>query len=43
MDFKVIPVLAKRPSGSKSFSWSYSAHISDVEECDSDVEKMYAL
>ncbi|CAJ2674350.1 unnamed protein product [Trifolium pratense] len=36
-------VLAKRPSGSKSFSWSYSAHISDVEEYNSDVEKMYAL
>ncbi|WJX10337.1 hypothetical protein P8452_01074 [Trifolium repens] len=35
-------VLAKRPSGSKSFSWSYSAHISDLEEYNSDVE-MYAL
>lgn len=36
-------VLSKRPSGSKSLSWSYSAHISDEEEYNSDVEKIYAL
>ncbi|OIW01957.1 hypothetical protein TanjilG_13821 [Lupinus angustifolius] len=33
----------KRASGSKSFSWSYSAHISDVDEYNSDIEKIYAL
>lgn len=34
----------KRASGSKSFSWSvYSAHISDVDEYNSDLEKIYAL
>lgn len=32
----------KRASGSKSFSWSYSANISDLEEYYSD-EKIYAL
>ncbi|XP_052726055.1 ankyrin repeat-containing protein At2g01680 isoform X2 [Vigna angularis] len=35
--------LVKRPSGSKSFSWSYSVNISDAEEYDSDHEKIYAL
>lgn len=35
--------LVKRSSGSKSFSWSYSANISDVEEYNSDLEKIYAL
>ncbi|XP_058728458.1 ankyrin repeat-containing protein At2g01680-like [Vicia villosa] len=35
--------IVKRPSGSKSRSWSYSAHISDEEEYNSDVEKIYAL
>eukprot|EP00257_Ricinus_communis_P008434 XP_002525995.2 ankyrin repeat-containing protein At2g01680 [Ricinus communis] len=33
----------KRGSGSKSFSWSYSANISDVDEYNSDMEKIYAL
>ncbi|KAK8613889.1 hypothetical protein V6N13_101643 [Hibiscus sabdariffa] len=33
----------KRASGSKSFSWSYSANISDVDEYNSDLEKIYAL
>ncbi|KAK7398871.1 hypothetical protein VNO78_10045 [Psophocarpus tetragonolobus] len=33
----------KRASGSKSFSWSYSANISDLDEYDSDIEKIYAL
>lgn len=34
----------KRASGSKSFSWSYSAHISDLDdEYNSDIEKIYAL
>ncbi|KAI6677182.1 hypothetical protein NL676_037978 [Syzygium grande] len=32
----------RRASGSKSFSWSYSANISDVDDC-SDHEKIYAL
>ncbi|KAJ1425350.1 PGG domain [Sesbania bispinosa] len=35
--------LVKRASKSKSFSWSYSAHISDVDEYNSDIEKIYAL
>ncbi|CAI8605440.1 unnamed protein product [Vicia faba] len=35
--------IVKRPSRSKSRSWSYSAHISDEEEYNSDVEKIYAL
>ncbi|CAI0383387.1 unnamed protein product [Linum tenue] len=34
----------KRASGSKSFSWSvYSANMSDVDDYDSDMEKIYAL
>ncbi|KAJ7942881.1 Ankyrin repeat-containing protein [Quillaja saponaria] len=34
----------KRASGSKSFSWSvYSANISDVDDYDSDLDKIYAL
>ncbi|KAL1327843.1 hypothetical protein HN51_037831 [Arachis hypogaea] len=33
----------KRASGSKSFSWSYSANISDLDEYNSDIEKIYAL
>ncbi|CAN1138306.1 Ankyrin repeat-containing protein At2g01680 [Linum perenne] len=34
----------KRPSGSKSFSWSvYSANMSDIDDYDSDMEKIYAL
>lgn len=33
----------KRGSGSKSFSWSYSAHISDPDDYNSDLEKIYAL
>ncbi|KAG5041749.1 hypothetical protein JHK85_014225 [Glycine max] len=33
----------KRTSGSKSFSWSYSANISDLDEYNSDIEKIYAL
>ncbi|XP_052204521.1 ankyrin repeat-containing protein At2g01680 [Diospyros lotus] len=33
----------RRASGSKSFSWSYSANISDFDEYDSDHEKIYAL
>lgn len=32
----------KRASGSKSFSWSYSAHVSDFED-ESDLEKIIAL
>ncbi|KAK7348915.1 hypothetical protein VNO80_23687 [Phaseolus coccineus] len=35
--------LVKRPSGSKSFSWSYSVNISDADDYDSDHEKIYAL
>ncbi|KAL2347767.1 hypothetical protein Fmac_001767 [Flemingia macrophylla] len=35
--------LVKRASGSKSFSWSYSVNISDVDDYDSDLEKIYAL
>ncbi|TKY69240.1 Ankyrin repeat-containing protein [Spatholobus suberectus] len=35
--------LVKRASGSKSFSWSYSVNISNVDDYDSDLEKMYAL
>ncbi|GMJ03720.1 hypothetical protein like AT2G01680 [Hibiscus trionum] len=33
----------KRGSGSKSFSWSYSANISDDDDYNSDLEKIYAL
>ncbi|PSR91040.1 Ankyrin repeat-containing protein [Actinidia chinensis var. chinensis] len=33
----------RRPSGSKSFSWSYSANISDFDEYNSDHEGIYAL
>ncbi|KAL6187534.1 hypothetical protein ACLB2K_038932 [Fragaria x ananassa] len=34
----------KRATGSKSFSWSYSANISDLDdEYNSDIEKIYAL
>lgn len=33
----------KRASGSKSFSWSYSIHVSDLDEDESDHETMYAL
>lgn len=34
----------RRASGSKSFSWSYSANISDLDdEYNSDLEKIYAL
>ncbi|KAK9276184.1 hypothetical protein L1049_005715 [Liquidambar formosana] len=34
----------RRASGSKSFSWSvYSAHISDLDDYNSDHEKIYAL
>ncbi|KAI4357547.1 hypothetical protein L6164_001487 [Bauhinia variegata] len=33
----------KRASGSKSFSWSYSANISGVDDYDSDLEKIVAL
>lgn len=34
----------KRPSGSKSFSWSvHSANMSDIDEYNSDLEKIYAL
>ncbi|KAK6931632.1 Ankyrin repeat [Dillenia turbinata] len=33
----------RRASGSKSFSWSYSANISDPDEYNSDHEKIYAL
>ncbi|XP_020233098.1 ankyrin repeat-containing protein At2g01680 [Cajanus cajan] len=35
--------LVKRASGSKSFSWTYSVNISDVDDYDSDLEKIYAL
>lgn len=33
----------RRASGSKSFSWSYSAHISDLDDYESDENKIYAL
>ncbi|XP_059655343.1 ankyrin repeat-containing protein At2g01680 [Cornus florida] len=33
----------RRASGSKSFSWTYSAHISDLDDYNSDHEKIYAL
>ncbi|KAA8529001.1 hypothetical protein F0562_033511 [Nyssa sinensis] len=33
----------RRASGSKSFSWSYSANISEFDDYDSDHEKIYAL
>ncbi|GMH26266.1 hypothetical protein Nepgr_028109 [Nepenthes gracilis] len=33
----------KRASGSKSFSWSYSINVSDLDEYNSDHEKIYAL
>ncbi|MBA0734321.1 hypothetical protein Gogos_018248 [Gossypium gossypioides] len=33
----------KRASGSKSFSWTYSANISDDDDYNSDLEKIYAL
>lgn len=33
----------KRATGSKSFSWSYSANISDDDDYNSDLEKIYAL
>ena len=33
----------RRPSGTKSFSWSYSANISDFDEYASDHERIYAL
>ncbi|KAG6396765.1 hypothetical protein SASPL_142922 [Salvia splendens] len=33
----------RRSSGSKSFSWSYSAHISDLDDYESDEKKIYAL
>lgn len=33
----------KRASGSKSFSWSYSANISDLDDNDSDLQKIIAL
>ncbi|XAR72196.1 hypothetical protein NMG60_11018754 [Bertholletia excelsa] len=33
----------RRASGSKSFSWSYSANISEFDEYDSDIERIYAL
>ncbi|GAB2226280.1 hypothetical protein Droror1_Dr00022081 [Drosera rotundifolia] len=33
----------KRASFSKSFSWSYSMNVSDIDEYNSDHEKMYAL
>lgn len=33
----------KRGSGSKSFSWSYSINVSDIDEYDSDIERIYAL
>ncbi|TYG83575.1 hypothetical protein ES288_D01G179000v1 [Gossypium darwinii] len=32
----------KRASGSKSFSWTYSANISDDDDYNSDLEKIYA-
>ncbi|XP_061369036.1 ankyrin repeat-containing protein At2g01680-like [Gastrolobium bilobum] len=35
--------VVKKASGSKSFSWSYSANISDLDEYNSDLEKIYAL
>lgn len=35
--------LVKRASGNISFSWNHSAHISDVDECNSDLQNMYAL
>ncbi|XVE85480.1 hypothetical protein DITRI_Ditri17bG0093800 [Diplodiscus trichospermus] len=33
----------RRASGSNSFSWSYSANISDIDDYNSDLEKIYAL
>ncbi|XWS63972.1 hypothetical protein CRYUN_Cryun06bG0147200 [Craigia yunnanensis] len=33
----------RRASGKKSSSWSYSANISDVDDYNSDLEKIYAL
>ncbi|XP_057528717.1 ankyrin repeat-containing protein At2g01680 [Amaranthus tricolor] len=33
----------KRASGSKSFSWSYSINVSDIDEYNSDHERIYAL
>ncbi|OWM67808.1 hypothetical protein CDL15_Pgr010746 [Punica granatum] len=33
----------RRATGSKSFSWSYSANISDIDDYNSDHEKIYAL
>lgn len=33
----------KRATGSKSFSWSYSANISDFDDDESDHERIYAL
>ncbi|MBA0823669.1 hypothetical protein Goarm_020386 [Gossypium armourianum] len=33
----------KRASGSKSFSWTYSANIRDDDDYNSDLEKIYAL
>lgn len=33
----------KRASGSKSFSWSYSANVSDLDEYNSEMEQIYAL
>lgn len=33
----------RRPSGSKSFSWSYSANISDLDDYESDEKMIYAL
>ncbi|KAL2904636.1 hypothetical protein RDABS01_003346 [Bienertia sinuspersici] len=33
----------KRGTGSKSFSWSYSINVSDIDEYNSDHERIYAL
>uniref|UniRef100_A0A803LJU9 PGG domain-containing protein n=1 Tax=Chenopodium quinoa TaxID=63459 RepID=A0A803LJU9_CHEQI len=33
----------RRGSGSKSFSWSYSINVSDIDEYNSDHERIYAL
>lgn len=33
----------KRTGGSKSFSWTHSANISDLDDYNSDLEKIYAL
>lgn len=33
----------RKASGSKSFSWSYSAHISEFEEDETDHDRIYAL